>query len=398
MPKSLYLLFAALCLSGCGAGKVQSAGPPAPVPVTIAVATRESVPVQIRVIGNVEASAIVRVKSQVAGELLSVHFKEGQDVRKGDLLLEIDPRPYQQALRQSEAAVERDHALQQQAEANLARDIGQSKTAGSDAKRYDELAKEGIVSKTQNDQFRTAAGTWQESVRADRAAIESALATLASDRAAVDRAKLDLEYCAIRSPINGRTGNLLVQAGNLVKANGDNALVVIHQVNPIFVTFGAPEEHLAEVRRANASAPLAVFVSPQDDPGKSLRGTLAVIDNTVDNSTGTIRLKAVFQDDLRVLWPGQFVRVTLTLGADRDAVVIPAEAVQAGQQSQLVYVVKADKTVEARSVSAGRTVEGKVIIEKGIAAGETVVVDGQLRLFPGAHIQAVQPVKPAAGG
>ena len=379
-----------LASSGCtGPTKTQSAGPPPPIPVSTAVATQESVPNEIRVIGNVEASAVIQVKSQVAGELTRVHFVEGGFVNKGDLLFEIDARPYQDALRQAEAAIARDSAQLRQAEANLAREKAQSKTAEADASRYDQLTKEGVVSRTQYEQFRTNADALQESMRADQAAIESARASLEGDRAAADRASLDLSFSQVRSPVSGRAGNLLIHAGNLVKANGDNAVVVINQVTPIFVSFGVPEQHLAAIRQNSATQKLAVQVFPQGDPSHSIRGILKVIDNTIDTNTGAIRLKATFANDQRVLWPGQFVNVTLTLDTQRNATVVPAEAIQAGQQGPTIYVVKKDQTVEPRLVTAGESRGGKVVIEKGVVPGETVVTDGQLKLFPGARIQAV---------
>jgi multidrug efflux system membrane fusion protein len=380
---------AALMLTGCGSPQVQSAGTPPPVPVTVGAVTEESVPLEINAVGTVEASSTVQVKSQVAGELVSVRFAEGGNVNKGDLLFEIDPRPYKEALRQAEAAMAKDQAQLKQAEANLARDTAQSKNADAEAQRYAQLSKEGVVSATQYDQFRTNADALREAINADRAAIESARAAIESDRAAVDRAKLDLSYCQIRSPISGRVGNLLLHAGNLVKANGDEALVVINQVSPIFVSFGVPERELAAIRESSSARRLPVEVSPQDNPGKVAKGNLVVIDNTVDSNTGTIRLKAAFENGDRFLWPGQFVDVSLTLGTRTNALLAPAEAVQAGQKGQFVYVVKQDQTVEYRDVSVGPIVEGKVIIEKGVQPGETIVIDGQLRLFPGAKITPV---------
>jgi multidrug efflux system membrane fusion protein len=358
------------------------------VPVSIATATQEAVPIEIRAVGTAEASAVIQVKSQIAGELMRVAFVEGGNVNKGDLLFEIDPRPYQQALRQAQAAISRDEAQLRQAEANLARDTAQSKTADADAWRYAQLAKDHLISTSQEAQYRTTSETLRESVRADQAAIESARASLESDRAAVDRAKLDLSYCEIRSPVAGRAGNLLIQAGNLVAANGPNPLVVINQLTPIFASFGAPEEYLAAVRRNSAARKLAVTATPQNDPTVEATGVLTVIDNTVDTNTGTIRLKATFDNRTRVLWPGEFLNVALTLDT-KNAIVVPSEAVQAGQQGQMVYVVKSNQTVEPRVITVGATYGKKVIVETGVAAGETVVTDGQLRLFPGARIQAV---------
>ncbi len=380
---------AALLLAGCTTPKAQLAGAPPPVPVSVAVATQESLPVEITAVGAVEPFETVQVKSQIGGELMQVRFAEGSDVNKGDLLFEIDPRPYREALRQAEAALVRDTAQLRQAEANLARDVAQSKFASADAARYEDLAKAGVVSRAQSDQSRTNADALRESIRADQAAIESARAAMDSDRASVDRARLDLTYCEIRSPISGRAGNLLVHAGNLVKSNGDTALVVINKVKPAFVTFAVPENRLGAIRQANSMRKVPVEVWPQNDPGKRARGVLSVIDNTADVNTGTIRLKATFQNEAGILWPGQFVSVALTLDTLRNATVVPSEAVQPGQQGQFVYLVKPDHSVESRNVTVGSIIGRKVVIEKGIAPGETVVTDGQLRLFPGARIEAV---------
>jgi len=389
-------LLSGACLLFLGACKPAQtakgpAGPPI-VPVSVAKATQESVPTELRVVGTVEASAIVQMKSQISGQLLRVSFTEGQNVAKGDLLFEIDPRPYEEALRQAEANVGRDRAQIAQLEATLARDAAQAKYNQSDADRYAELARAGVVSRSQSDQAKTGADVARESARATQASIESAKAALDSDLSAVATAKLNLAYCQIRSPLSGRTGNLLVHAGNLVKAN-DVPLVVIHQVSPIFVNFNVPEQHLAAVRRLSANRKLAVSVFAQDDPKRSASGSLSVIDNTVDTATGTIHLKATFDNKEGILWPGQFVTSVLTLDTIQGATVVPAEAVQAGQQGQFIYVVGADNKVAIRVITAGRAFGRKMVIEKGIAPGDTVVTDGQLRLFPGAQVQLVDPAK-----
>ena len=361
------------------------------VPVSVAPATQQTVPVELRLVGSVEASVVIQVKSQVAGELLRVHFTEGQNVAKDALLIDIDPRPFQEALRQAEAAVTRDRAQIRQAEATVARDAAQLKNAESELVRSTELFKSRVIAKSQYDQAVTSAEVYRESVRASQAAIETARAALNADLAAVDKAKLDLSYCQIRSPIAGRTGNLLVQPGNLVKAN-DVPIVVIHQLAPIFVTFNVPEEHLDAVRRRSAGAGLPVRVVRQDSPSRTATGRVSVIDNTVDTATGAIRLKAVFDNRDALLWPGEFVNVVLALDSIANATVVPAEAVQNGQQGSFVYVVRPDRSVEPRPVTPGLTIQGKTVIEKGVAAGDTVVTDGHLRLFPGAHIQPVAPV------
>ena len=322
-----------------------------------------------------------------------MRFVEGSNIRKGDLLFEIDPRPYRESLRQAEAAVAKDRAQLQQAQANRARDLAQLKNAEAIAARNESLTNSGIISREQYDQVRTNADAASEAVRADEAAIESARAALESDLAAVDSAKLELSYCEIRSRVSGRAGNLLVHAGNLVKANAGTPLVVIKQVQPIYVTFGVPDIHLSAIRKSSAARKLAVEVSLQDASEKTAGGVLTVIDNTVDPTTGAIRLKAAFSNEDGVLWPGQFVNVVLTVDTRSDITVIPSEAVQAGQRGQYVYIVKPDQTTEARDVTIGPAVGQKIVIEKGVAPGEIVVVDGQMRLFPGARIQAVQPAE-----
>lgn len=392
------LLFAVLALSACQTQKTQSAGPPPPVPVSLAVAAEQSVPTEVQAIGTAESSAVIQVKSQISGELVKVAFAEGADVKEGDLLFEIDPRPYQEALRQAEAAFNRDTANLHQAEANREKDVAQSRSLEADASRNAQLAKEGIVSRTQDEQSRAAAESNHAAINADQAAIESYRASIDSDRSAIDRAKLDLTYCEVRSRVTGRAGNLLVHEGNIVTANTTN-LVVINKLDPIWVSFGVPEEHLAAIQRSNAERSgagrkLAVQAIPKDVPNATpVRGELTVIDNTVDSTTGTIKLKAAFDNSKRLLWPGQFVNVSLTLDTQARAVVVPSEAVKPGQQGQMVYVVKPDQTVEPRNVRAGAIHGNQVVIETGLTAGETVVTDGQLLLYPGAHIQPVAASK-----
>lgn len=383
----MLVVLTTFALASCKQQKVQTNSAPPAVPVSTAKAAQESVPIELRIVGAVEPSATVQVKSQVAGQLLQANFAEGQNVAKGALLFEIDSRPFQEALRQAEAAVARDRAQLRQAEAALAREAAQSKNAEAEATRYTELAKAGVISRAQQDQVLTSADVSRESVRSAQAAIESARAALESNLAAVDKAKLDISYCKIHAPIAGRTGNLLVHPGNLVKIN-DVPLVVIHQISPVFVSFSVPERYLGEIRRIG-TAKLGVRVSLQEEPSQAVSGQIAVIDNSVDQATGTIRLKAAFSNSGGMLWPGQFVNVLLTMGSAENATVVPAEAVQNGQQGQFVYVVKGDQTVEPRVVRPGRAFERKVILENGVAPGETVVVDGHMRLFPGARIRQV---------
>lgn len=378
----------ALLLSGCSS---QSAPPPSmpPVPVTVATAISKDVPIELRPIGNVESYASIPIKSQVSGELVRILFREGQDVNKGDLLFEIDRRPYEQALHQAEANLNRDRAQQKQAEANLARDMAQAKNAQLQSDRYAKLAAQGVVSKEQTDTMRTNANTADESTHADQAAIESARAAVLADQAGVEAAKLNLAYCEIRSPIAGRTGSLQVKVGTLIKAQADTPMVTINQILPTYVTFSVPEDQLGAIRASMGKRPVEVTATTPSDPTTPVRGQLSFIDNTVDSATGAIKLKAIFPNTERKLWPGQFVNIVITVGRDAKTTVVPSEAIQTGQQGQYAYVVKPDHTVEMRVVTAGRTTDRETTITKGIAPGETVVTDGQLRLAPGFKVEIV---------
>ncbi len=264
------------------------------VPVTVAPAESENVPVEVRAVGTVEPSSHVEIKSMVAGEITKVGFTEGHDVNHGDLLFEIDSRPYQEALRQAVAAVERDRAQLKQSDAALQKDTVQSKNADIDEQRYDALLKGKLVSEQQRLQYSSAADAAREALATDRAAIDTARATLNVDQIAIDKAKLDLSYCLIKAPISGRAGNLLVHAGNLVKVN-DVALVVINRVTPVYVSFNAPERYLDEIRRLSAAHDLAVQVISHENAAEKQQGALTVVDNTVDAQTGTIHLKATFR-------------------------------------------------------------------------------------------------------
>lgn len=386
----------AVCF-GCSSQSAQPSQMP-PVPVTVATATQKDVPIQLHPIGNVESYSSIPVKAQIAGELVRIHFTEGQDVKKGALLFEIDRRPYEQALHQAQANLNRDIAQEKQAEANLARDVAQAQNARVQAGRYGKLAAEGIISKEQNDQMRTTASSADESARADQAAIESTRAAIAADRAAVDTARLNIEYCEIRSPIDGRTGSLQVKTGTLIKAQADTAMVTINQIFPTYVTFSVPEDQLAEIRKSVAEGPLAVEAHVPNDPGEPARGHLSFIDNTVDSSTGAIKLKATFPNKERKLWPGQFVNVVLTVSKEVNATVVPSEAIQTGQQGQYAFVVKPNHTVEMRLVTLGRAVGRESVVAKGIAPGDTVVTDGQLRLGPGFPVEIVSAGPGAAEG
>jgi membrane fusion protein, multidrug efflux system len=356
------LVVGAVMFSGCSrqgeAVGPAAARPAMTVPVMVATAAQKTVPVEVHAIGNVQAYSTVTVKSQVDGEIEQVHFKEGQDVSKGDLLFTIDPRPFQAQL--------------DQAEANLARDQAQAKNAVAQAGRYKSLYEAGIVSKDQYDQFQTNSEALAAAVRADQAAVETA--------------KLNLNYCTIISPLDGRTGDLLIHAGNLVKSN-DTSLLVINQIRPIYISFSVPEQYLPEIKKHMTDRRLAVLALYPDQKSNPAQGVLSFVNNTVDSTTGTILLKATFSNADRRLWPGQFVNVALRLTSQENATVVPSQAVQTGEKGDYVYVVKPDKTAEFRPVQPGTTFEGETVIEKGVQPGETVVTDGQLALYPGAKVE-----------
>jgi multidrug efflux system membrane fusion protein len=377
-----------LLLAGCSSEKAaavaQQQAPAAPVLVSKAML--KSVPIEIQSVGNAEAYSSVSVKSQVGGELTVVDFKEGTDVRKGDRLFVIDPRPYESQVAQAEATLAKDKAQLQAAQANLSKEIAQEEFAQAQAKRYSELLQKGLLASDSAEQINAQAKAASEAVRADRAEIESMQANIAADRAALDRAKLQLEYCTIRSPIDGRTGQLIVKQGNVVKAN-DVELLTINQLHPIYVTFTVPEINLPLIKTRMAAGKVTVVVYLQGEDEAVETGTLSFIENIVDSATGTIRLKALFDNRADKLWPGQFVRVVVRLNDSSNSIVVPVTAVQTRQDGKFVFVVKPDMTVEARAVQAGRTIERDVVIEKGLSEGESVVTTGQLRLVPGSRIQ-----------
>jgi multidrug efflux system membrane fusion protein len=337
-------------------------GPPA-VPVTVAVVQQQTVPVRLHAIGNVEAYSTVAIKARVGGQILEVNFREGQPVKKGEVLFRIDPRPFEAALRQAEANALRDRAARDQAR--------------SQAKRYQELLDKNFISKEAYAQIRTNA--------------ETAEATAKASQAALENARIALEYCTIRSPLEGYVGRVLLQAGNIVRADDASPLVVINQVRPIYVNFGIPEQHLPEVRKYMAGGALTADVVPIDPQQPAPRGTLIFIDNAVDPSTGTIRLRAQFDNADAALWPGQFVNVSLRLYEQLDALIVPATAVQTGPEGQYVYVVGDDMVADVRRVSVTRTDGERAIIADGVAKGERVVTRGQLRLGPKTRVQIGKP-------
>ena len=353
--------------------------------ITPGVVIEKAMPVDIRVIGSVEAYMAIRVKAQVTGQLMKVQFRQGEDVKAGDPLVLIDPRPFDAAISQAEASIAKDTALLRQAEANLRRDIAQEKYARDQAARYQKLFAEGVMSKQQTEQYDSDLNVRTEAVSADQAAIQSAQASLNSDKANLESAKLQRGYCEIRSPVDGRTGDLDIQEGNLVRSS-DAELVTINQVHPVYVTFSVPENRLSEIRKYMAAGPLSVKANPPGDASQSEAGQLTFIDNMVDNTTGTIKLKATFANANSRLWPGQFVNVALRLKMLQNALVVPIRGIQMGQDGEFAYVVKGDQTAEMRPVTTGLRVGEEVVVEKGLEKGETIVLEGQGRLAPGMRV------------
>jgi len=353
-------LFLAACSGGPSAEEPKSKERLA-VPVIVASVFTKDVPIQISSVGNVEAYSTVAVKSRVSGELVGVHFQEGQEVKEGDLLFTIDKAPYEVALKEAQARLERDQAL--------------ARKAREDVRRNMPLAEKDIVSRQSLDQYVSTA--------------EAAEALVKADQAAVENLQLQLGYCSIRSPISGRTGSLLIQKGNLVKGNDENkSLLTVHQIEPIYVTFAVPEKYLGEINRRTKEGKMEVQVNTPENPvsAEPITGVVSFVNNTVEQSTATIRLKATFQNRDRRLWPGQTINVLLTLGVQAKAVVVPSQAIQSGQSGSYAFVVKQDQTAELRLVSVSRSTNGETVIEKGLSPGETVVTDGQLLLTSGARV------------
>lgn len=339
------------------------------VPVTVSQVLQKAIPLEVRVIGTVEASSNVAVRAQITGELTSVHFEEGDEVKKGDLLFTIDRRPLEAALKQ--------------AEANLERDLAQAANAGAQAKRYEDLAQRGIATREQVDTSNTTAAAMQ--------------ATVGADRAAVENARVQLQYATIAAPLAGRTGTLMVHPGNLVRANDATPLVVINQLSPINVAFAIPEAQLPDLKRYMALGTIHVEAHPPNDEAPS-SGRVTFVDNAVDQSTGTIKIKGSFANTDHRLWPGQYVNVVVTLKTDHDALVVPLAAVQAGQDGPYVFVIRSDQTAEFRTVNIDRTTTNEVILKGGVQIGETVVTDGHLRLVPGSRVSIKKDAEPEKAG
>ena len=362
-----YPLALPACTKSQAAGEGQRPAA-APVPVMAAVAVQEDVPVVIRAIARVEPYRTVTVRAQVAGQVTAVHFQEGDDVKAGDLLFSLDARPYEAALRQAEGM--------------LAKDTAMANDADREAKYQTDLYTRQVATQREYETALAAAASLAGQVQADQATVANA--------------RLQVEYCSIKAPFDARTGSRLVNVGAVLKAN-ETDLVVVNQLSPIYVTFSVPERHLADIQKYRAAGTLRVEAEIPQSAGPPERGELTFLDNRVDATTGMILLKGTFANAERRLWPGQFVNAALALTTRAGAVVVPEQAVQIGQTGQFIYVVKVDRTVESRPVTTGPALDGRVVIERGVAAGETVVTDGQLRLVPGAKVEIKESPASAPG-
>jgi multidrug efflux system membrane fusion protein len=363
------------------------------VPVRAVPASQSDVPLGVSAVGNVEAIATVDVKSRVAGQVLRVAFQEGQNVTKGQLLFEIDPEPLNRQIAQTQADLAKDAAMEQQARANVVKDQAQIKQTQAAADRGLQLSKEGIFSKEQTEQVVATNDSAQASLDADKAAVDSAVASIKADRARLAQTELQLAYTRITAPITGRAGAIAVKAGNLIKDN-DAALVTLLQMAPIYVSFGLPEQLLPDVRKYNAAHPLQVQASAQDAPAET--GALRFIDNYVDATTGTIKLKAQFDNIGQRLWPGEFVNVQARLNLEHNRILVPSRTIQTSAQGKYVWVMNpADGTVAMRPVDVLRIYRApqsaeQSVIGSGLRAGEMVISEGQMRLMPGAKVRLLK--------
>lgn len=360
-------------LAGCAMLIAACSKPPAqqapPVPVQVASVTQIAAPLTLTANGVVEPLQTVAIQAQVGGSLETVAFNEGDDVQTGQILFKLDARPFEAALRQAEAA--------------LARDQVQAQNAQRDAERYKTLAEKDYVTKSQADQAQAAAAAMQ--------------ATVESDKAAVDNARLNLNYATIRAPIAGRTGRLLVRRGNIVRPNAE-PLVVINQLRPIMVRFPVTQHDFPRLQRRNTRGSIPVRVITADSGRVGDVGTLAFLDNAVDSLTGTVTAKARFNNQTNSLWPGEYVRVNVELDVQPDALAVPTRAVLAGQEGSYVFVIGSDKLAKVRPISVGRAVGELTTIDSGLKPGEQVVVDGQSRLTPDARVDVKAGGNGAAAG
>jgi len=412
-----------LCLIGLSAGafagcvnKAQQNFARPPAPVVVAKAVTQDVPTYLDAIGKTVAREVVSIQSQVSGRIIKIHFTDGADVKKNDMLFTIDPRPFEANIKQAEANLSKDQALKKQAEANMARDIAQAKWGETQVKRYRELVTAGVVPSEQYEQFLAQQDSLNSTVDADRAAVRSADESVKVDQAAIESAKVQLSYCYIRSPIDGRAGQRLVDIGNVVNPGGSgnnsssngtsgsaasgnsNSLLVIQRMDPIYADFTISQNNLTEVQQQMREGRLRAEVRLPDTTDDPVIGQLTFLDTAVQNTTGTVNLRATIPNKGSRFWPGRFVNIRLVLSTIQGAVLVPASAPQMSGKGSFVYVVKQDSTAEQRAVSLGQRQGDLIVVEKGVEPGERVVTNGQLGVTPGGKVRVEQPGNPAAAG
>lgn len=391
---------AALTLAGCGgpgggsgAGGARPAGggpsAPAPAPVHVATAETARVPVEVTAFGSAESISTVELRAQVSGEVVEVLFREGDAVTAGQELFRIDPRPFEVALAQAEANVARFEAELKQAQAMLRENEVRARNADVEHQRNETLLAREIVTQEEFDRSRTAAEAARASAIASDAAVNSARENIRAAQAAIEHARLDLERSVLRSPMDGRTGNLMIHRGDIVSASSPDPMVVITQIKPIYVSFTLPERYLSELRAADAAGDVTVRATIPQSGQDPVSGVLSFIDNQVERVTSTIRLKATFDNESETLWPGQYVDVRVELDVLENVITVPSQAVQTSQDGRYVYVISRDGIAELRPVTTGALYEGSIVITEGLQAGEVVVIDGHLRVLPGGPVKVL---------
>jgi multidrug efflux system membrane fusion protein len=396
----------ALFLAGCSNSAQQSFDRP-PAPVSVTEALSQDVPTYLDAIGKTVAREVVTIQPQVAGQITKIHFTDGADVKKGQLLFTIDTRPFEASLRQAQANVSRDTALKKQAEANLAREVAKAKWGEVQLSRYGKLVEQGVVSREQYEQLRADQDSLNANTDADRAAVHSADEAIKVDMAAVESAKVQLSYCYIRAPIDGRAGQRLVDVGNVVNPGGSSGassgsggsgnsntgggLLVIERLDPIYADFTISQNSLAEVQQQMRAGRLRAEVRLPETSDEPVIGQLTFLNNVVENTTGTVNLRATIPNAGHRFWPGRFVNIRLVLNTIHEAVLVPVTAPQMSAKGSFVYVVKQDSTAEQRPVTLGQRQGDLVVVESGVAAGERVVANGQLGVTPGGKVRIDQP-------
>lgn len=391
------LLIAALALAASGCvNKAQPNFERPPAPVTVAAAVSQDVSNYLDALGKIVARETVAIKPQVSGRITQIHFTDGANVRKGQLLFTIDPRPFEANLKQAQANLARDAALKKQAEANLAREVARENWGKAQVDRYRTLVEQGVVAKEQYEQLRAEYDSLRANSEAARAVVRSADETIKVDNAAIETTKVELSYCFIHSPIEGRAGQRLADIGNVVNPGGagnseGNALLVIERLNPIYADFTISQNHLSAVQREMQQGSLRTEVRLPDAVGDPVTGQLTFVDNAVQNETGQVTLRATLPNPDQRFWPGRFVNVRLVLSTTIGAVLVPVSAPQMSANGSYVYVVKPDSTAEQRPVSLGQRQGDLIVVEKGVAAGEQIVTNGQLGVTPGGKVVVAQP-------